>query len=160
MKLHEITAAISNFRAMMEDEELDAQVVEDTLESLEDTLEGKVESLSFIYRQMGADAEFYKAEEERLSKKRKVIEARRERLKQYLAEQLEIAGRDEVKTATAKVVFQVNPPSVYIEDEEKIPPLYVRYVRSVDKKALLQALKNGEAIEGAALHREKSLRVK
>ncbi len=55
----------------------------DTLESIEGAIEEKVEAIHRLYRNMQADIDALKAEEKRLSEKRKVLENEQKRLKEY-----------------------------------------------------------------------------
>ena len=161
MKLHEITSNINQFYNVIADTELDPEVIEDTLSSLMVELNEKVDAIAYVLRKLKAEQQFFKEEEERIKAKREVLANRETRLKRYLEEQLQLAGLDKVKTQLASVSFQNNPPSVYVEDETKIPEVYLLpQPPRIDKKSLLQALKDGVDIEGVSIRQEKSIRVR
>src|SRR5690554_3648844 len=95
MKLYELSQAYQNLLDMQD--ELDKQTFADTLESIQDEIEYKAENTAKMIRAMEAEAKALKEEEERLAHRRKLIEKRIKWLKEYLIENLEIAGKDQVK---------------------------------------------------------------
>jgi len=99
-------------------------------------------------------------EEQRLAERRRAIEAKVERLKTYLQEQLEVAGLQKVKRPTITVAIQANPPSVEIADETLIPSEFMIPQYKVDKKSILERLKNGEEIPGCSLKQTKGVRIR
>lgn len=143
-------------------EEMDLDALEDTLQSIEDAIEVKAENYAYMMRMMDAEAEVIKAEEKRLADRRKAVENRKERLKANLENGLLMAGIDKVKTPTVTVAIQNNPPSVQIEDEDLVPEQFVtvEIIRKIDRKSILQALKDGDLIEGCSIKQGKSLRIR
>lgn len=162
MKLYELTNAINQVWDLVNNDEMDLEVLEDTLQSLEEEIEKKAEGIAHIMRQLDSEADYIKAEEKRLKERRDAVENRKDRLKKYLEEQLTLSGMDKVKTATVTVALQNNPPSVFIENENFVPEQFVTVetIRKVDKKSLLQALKDGEMFDGISLKQGRSLRIR
>lgn len=135
MKLYELTGKYAELQAQMEDG--DHEAVADTLESIEGAIEEKVESIHRIYRNMQADIDALKAEEKRLSEKRKALENEQKRLKKYTETQLTASGIDKVKTGIGTVGFRKSPASVEVIDKHDIPDHFARTVIEVDKKKIL-----------------------
>jgi hypothetical protein len=161
MKLYELT---DNYRRILDilDEGQD-EALQDTLDSIKDAIEQKAEGIAKIIRTMDAEAEAIKAEEQRLAQRRKAIENRRNGLKEYLETQLASSGIDKVKTATFTVALQNNPPSVNVLDDKAIPTTFKVHIPeqwNVDKKLILQALKDGQEIPGVELFQGRSLRIR
>ena len=159
MKLYELA---QNYAQLMEmAEEVDSGALIDTLEALQDAIEDKAENIAKFIKNLEADAKIIKEEEKRLAERRQSIEKKIERLKQYLQEQLEVAGLQKVKRPTITVAIQNNPPSVEIADEKLIPSEFmIPQPAKVDKRAILERLKNGEEIPGCSLKQTKGVRIK
>jgi DNA repair exonuclease SbcCD ATPase subunit len=159
MKLYELAQNYAQLMEMAEEMESDALV--DTLEALQDAIEDKAENIAKLIKNLEADAKIIKEEEKRLAERRQSIEKKIERLKQYLQEQLEVAGLQKVKRPTITVAIQNNPPSVEIADEKLIPSEFmIPQPAKVDKRAILERLKNGEEIPGCSLKQTKGVRIK
>lgn len=159
MKLYDLA---KNYAQLMEmAEEMESDAIVDTLEALQDEIEEKVENIAKFIRNLEADAKIIKEEEKRLAERRQSIEKKIERLKQYLQEQLEVAGLQKVKRPMITVAIQNNPPSVEIADEKLIPSEFmIPQPAKIDKKAILERLKNGEEISGCSLKQTKGVRIK
>jgi hypothetical protein len=159
VKLYEIS---QNYLQLLDmADQMDQEVFLDTLASIEEVLEDKVEHVAKFIRSLEADVEILKAEEKRLADKRKVLENKITGVKEYLQHEMEFAGIDKVKRATVTVSIQANPPSVDVLDESVIPSDYmVPQPDRIDKKALLKALKEGEEIEGCEIKQSRGIRIR
>ena len=112
-------------------------------------------------RSFQVDVDALKLEEKRLADRRRAIEKRIESIKDYLKNQMEVAGIEKVKRPTLTVSIANNPPSVEIEDESLIPFDYmVPQPARIDKKALLTALKEGQDISGASIKQTRGVRIR
>ncbi|WPZ17839.1 siphovirus Gp157 family protein [Geobacillus subterraneus] len=159
MKLYELA---ENYAKLLEmAEEMDTDAIVDTLEALQEAIEDKAENIAKLIRNLEADVKVIRDEEKRLAERRQVIENKIERLKSYLQEQLEIAGIEKVKRPTITVSIRKNPPSVDVIDETLIPDDFlIPQPAKVDKKAILERLKNGEHVPGAALKQTKGVQIR
>jgi SpoVK/Ycf46/Vps4 family AAA+-type ATPase len=159
MRLYELSQNYLQLMNMIEDMEDDA--LKDTLESIEDEIHSKAENIAKLMRNIDGDIDAIKTEEKRLADRRKALENRKNGLKQYVEDQLNLTGIDKVKTATFTIAIQNNPPSVHIDDHEHIPTTYwVAQEPKLDKKLLLQYLKDGNEINGVRLVQNRSLRIR
>lgn len=159
MKLYELTD--DYLRLMEMAEELDPETFQDTLESINEAIEEKIENTAYLIRNLEADIKVLKEEEKRLSERRRALETKVIRIKEYLQNELEKAGIDKVKRPLITVSIQNNPPSVKIVDEKIIPPSFmIPQEPKLDKKSLLQVLKNGEKIPGVELEQTRGLRIR
>lgn len=166
MKLYEIANAYETLWSMVEDDEADLQMIEDTLQSIEGDLEEKVENMIKIIRSIEAEEKALKEEESRLNTKRKARENKRESIKKYLEQNLITMGINKVKTKVGTVNIQNNPQSIEIIDEEVLlsnpesQHYWIPQPKKLDKKKLLEDLKAGKKIEGVVLKQTKSLRIR
>ena len=136
--------------------EEDLQMLVDTLNSINDSIEYKVENIVKFMKNLEGDIVAYKAEEERLKRRRQIQQNTYDRLKQYVQNMLEMAGIQKVDAGLFKVRIQKNPPSVEIVDEKQIPDEYkIPQDPKIDSKKLLNDLKAGKVIEGAKIAEEK-----
>jgi hypothetical protein len=160
MKLYELTGQFNALWNMVSDE-ADLQMIEDTLQSIEGDIEEKVDNIAKLIKSIEVDETAIKTEEERLYNRRKALENRRENIKVYLEQQLMQAGIDKVKGTVFTVSVQNNPPSLRIADEMMLPNgYYVPQPPKVDRKRLLDDVKQGAVIEGVELQQTKSIRIR
>ena len=159
MRLYELSNSFTQLLEMAD--VMDQEVFQDTLQAIEEELESKVENTAKLIRCLEADAKAIKEEEQRLETRRKSIENKIGHIKEYLFNQLTVAGLDKVKRPTITISIQLNNPAVEILDESLIPSDYIIPQPSkIDKKAILTALKDGLIVDGCDLKREKGLRIK
>jgi predicted nuclease with TOPRIM domain len=157
-KLYELT---QNYVSLMEmAEEMDAITLQDTLESIEEEIHDKAENIAKLVKNINADVDALKSEEKRLADRRKSLENKVTHLKEYLQNQLEVAGLDKVKRPTLTVSIQNNPPSVKVIDEKLLSDYMIPVEPRLDKKAILTALKEGMEVSGAELVQGRSVRIR
>lgn len=161
MKLYELT---NNYQKVydMADEDVDMVTWFETLESITDAVEVKVDGIAKLLKAFGANATAIKEEEVRLYNRRKAIENKQDNLKQYLQQQMELIGQDKIKTVTFTASIQNNPPSVNVTDQSLLSAEYIvtKIEQSIDRKKLLEDLKKGKEIPGAEIKTGRSLRIR
>ncbi|MGR6760328.1 siphovirus Gp157 family protein [Paenibacillus sp. T2-29] len=134
----------------------DFQLYVETLESIEDEFEHKVENIAKFMKNIEGDIKAFEDEEKRLAKKRKYLQNKYDGLKSYTQAVLLVNKIDSVNAGLFKVRLQNNPPSVKVLNEGLVPDTYkIPQPNKVDTKGLLQALKQGEKIDGVALVTDK-----
>lgn len=117
----------------------------------------KLEGTACYVRELKAEAGAIKVEEERLAKRRKALENKSERLKNYMMPALEAMG-GKVKGVMASVRIGKSQ-AVTVFDIDALPDAFkhVKTTIAPDKVALKKALKSGEVIPGAALEDRQSV---
>lgn len=164
MNLYEITGDYLSLMDMMQDSDADEQILADTLEGIEGEFEEKADAYAKIIRNLTADIDAIKSEEERLSSKRKSLENRIKWLKENLQRAMEITNKTKFKTSLFSFGIQINRPSVVIDavDMEDIPEDFLRYRDpEIDKAKLKDAIDEGRDLSGIAhLETSKSLRIR
>lgn len=138
-----------------------SDVIADTLESLDEALEGKVESVLHFRQHLLNEATALKAEEQRLAERRKLREAKADRLKDYVNECLNVAGVKKLETPLYTVSYRKSD-IVEITDAKALPVGFLRTntTTNPDKDAIKKALKAGEVINGAQLVTKANLQIK
>ena len=156
MQLYELTEIYLNLKDMdIEKGDLNA-----ALENIDDEIETKADNIAKVLRDFEGDIEALKSEEERLAKKREVIENRQKQLKEYLQNAMLVLDKRKFKTDLFSFNIQCNAPSLKILDESKIPEDYYKIERNLNKNALKEAVKNGLFEDAAELVQTESLRIR
>ena len=150
MKLYEITEAMADLERML-DEGVPEDQLADTIEDMKGDFKEKAESILYILTNMNSQADAYKAEEKRLSDKRKSTEKQIERLKEYLLFNMQELNSGEINNGIMSASIRKGAPVLVISDEDLIPVEWkeIKTTVSTDKRGLLKALKDGEVVEGA-----------
>jgi hypothetical protein len=164
MTLYELTEDYMNLLALAEDPDIDEQAFMDTLDGIEGAIEVKAENYAKIMRQLEADAAACDAESKRLKNKAKTIDNNIKRMKQALQFAMQATGKTKFKTALFSFGIQKNPASVIIDEQyiENIPERFlIRKDPEINRKAIKEAINNGEDLEGLAhLSETYSLRIR
>lgn len=108
--------------------------------------------------------EAMKTEEKRISDTRKTGEAKLEKFKQYVLENMERLGLKEIPTELGSLKINKNPMSVEIENEAEVPNEFKTIVQTtkIDKTAIKNHFKEtGEIVAGTRIIDDKtSLKIK
>jgi len=146
------------------DLEVDPQTVADTLEGLAGALEVKATNIAMFARNLEASAEAIKAAEVQMAARRKAIEARATRIREYIKENMERTGVHEIASPWFKLAIRKNPPSVVIDAESQLAEEFMRQAPppppAPDKKAIASAIKEGRTVNGAHLEQTTRLEIK
>ena len=146
--------------------------IADLWEQLSGQTDEKIERWGLWLRGQTLQAELIKAEEERLTARRKAIENAVKRGKDGLQFHMKRLGRDTVKGKLLTVALANNPPSVKGEvdaaalwgDEDNAFRALIKYVPEsfvLDRRAVLDAFKAGQPIPaGLTVEQGQSLRIR
>ena len=134
----------------------------DTLEAVIGQFEVKAQAVTAYWLNQEAQIGLIDQHIKSMQDKKKALQNRQSRLKEYLAFNMQRTGIREIKaddgTFTAK--FQKNPPAVAVYDEKQRPEEYWVVKREISKSAIKEAIKSGKEIPGAKLESSESLRIK
>lgn len=156
--LYEMTAQASALYEMLQAEEIDEQIFNDTLEAI--GAGEKVDAYCQIIKQMQGEVEVIKTEMERLKSRKDTTENGIDRMKSALLGFLQASGQNKVKTALFSVTMATTQ-AVNITDESKIPHAFlVEQAPKIDKIGIKKALKEGENVSGAELTENVGVRIK
>lgn len=157
MNLYELTEKYKQIQELIEN---GSDNLDDTLESLDDAIDDKLIGYASIIRNLEADVNAIKEEKKRLSDKQRTLENSIERLKDNVKTNLKATGKSKLKAGLFTLSLAKTPPKAVILDDKAIPKhYYIEQQPVLDKRALLDALKQGE-VKGAKLEQTESLRIK
>lgn len=144
--------------------DLDEQTVTDTLEGLSGELEVKATNVAMFARNLEASAEAIKGAEAQMAARRKAIENRAGRLRQYLKDNMERTGILKIEGPHFALSIKKNPPAVHVEAQELVPAEFFNQAPppppALDKKRVGEALKAGKDVPGCRLDQGTRLEIK
>lgn len=154
--LYDMTKQTEELYELLQNDEIDEAVYLDTIEAM--TAE-KLEGYCQIIRQLSADEEMFKAEIDRLSKRKKVCENAQTRLKKRMVDFFEASGIDKLSAGTFKISTAVTQ-AVNIVDESLVPSSFrIPQPDKIDKTAIKTALRTGD-VPGAEIIFNKGVRIR
>ena len=161
MKCYDLTQEQNALLEMMSETE-DEDVLKALFDHIQGKTEDKLEAMAHIRTELLADEDKLTAEILRLQAKRKTIANNISRLQNQITWFLGEMQISKIKTPLYNFSVSKTSGSLKITDESKIPERFKseKMVLEVKKDELKEALKNGEAIDGAELVVSDSLRIK
>lgn len=168
MKLYEITADYQNLLEAIANGEIPEEAIADTLESVTALLEDKADNIACLIKNLMAEAEAIKAEEDKLKARRTAKLNRAERLTNYLSDTLLQSGNTKIETARNVITFRKTPPKVVFDDEKAFlswaiehAPVLLNIPRPTnDRTAVKNAIAEGAEIRGARVESSLSIQIK
>ena len=168
MRLYEITGELLALQELLENPLDDEDVLKDTLEAVQGEYEIKLETYCKVIKNLEADIVGIKAEVDRLSGKRKVLENNIDRLKKAMFESMKATNTPKVKGQLFTVAIQKNGgviPINYDKNDKNItanlPDQLVNIVETPNLEAIRELLEAGKVVDGFTLgERGESLRIK
>lgn len=163
MNLYEINdayeKALSNFT--VDDETGEIIFDDEEIKKLEGAFEEKVDNIACYIKSLNALNDSIKAEKQALDERLKTNDKKVESLKKFLVMSLEMRDMKKFETARNKLSFRKST-SVVINEDAVLPNQFVKKVvtEKIDKKAIGEALKNGEVVEGCYLKESNNLQIK
>lgn len=157
MKLYELTGQWLALRDSCEDTEVE-QIY---LATLEGQIEDKAQGIGMVLKELESTVDALKAEESRLRARRSTVEAKIDWLRDYMKAQMELMGKDKIKTPLFSWSLSDGPARVVITDEALIPEYFWKVIREPSKTLIQEAYKNdGEVVPGTEMQRSRVLRFK
>jgi hypothetical protein len=164
--LYEIADKYTQAFYALADSDLDNETIDDTLEGLEGELVEKGKAVTAFCLNLDAEIEAMKSAEKRISGRRKAMENKRDRLKEYLKQNMARCGISEIKANDGSFVARLyigRDESVVIDDESAIPMDYKREIPASyepEKMLIKKAIKEGFAVPGAHIEKKDRLEIK
>lgn len=158
--IYELTQNYRNLMELLENEEVEADLLQSAFLQNQDDIKDKAENYCKIIKSLEADVSAFKEEEKRIANKRKSLENRIAMLKANLYEAMKATEQSKIKGKLFTLNIQKNPPSLNVSDIGLLPKEFIINTPSADTKAIKDALKNGELIEGCELRVGESLRIR
>ena len=159
--LYELASNYQTVLNMLYDEDVDEEMILDTLEAIEGEIEDKADNYAYIIAEILNDANACKKEKDRLEKRQKNLENKAKNLKKNLAEIMKNTGKTNFKTQLHTFRIQKNGGKRALTIDGEVPDEYQKTIIENDTDKIRQALENGENLPFAHLEpREESLRIK
>ena len=156
--LYELTEVSRELIELFENEEIDEQTLQDTLESI--GVEGKLEDYCKVIRQFEADAFVYKTEKLRFGEKQSRAEKSVERMKAAIVRYFEAVGSTGEKAGAFDLKLRKSE-QVVVDDILKIDDTYLKYkMPEPDKVAIKKAIKAGVKLEGVHIEEKNNVNIK
>jgi outer membrane murein-binding lipoprotein Lpp len=151
--LYSINAAILSCVDLETGEVIDAE----QLAALQMEREQKIENVALWYKNLLSDAAQYKAEKDAFAERERAAKEKAERLKAYLLDALQ----GEAYKSTRVNISYRSSSRVIVDDVLNLPPRFVKFKDpEPDKNAIKDAIKNGEAVNGAHVESCQSIIIK
>ena len=168
MKLYEISNTYKSFLDAVESGEIPEEAITDTLAGIDGEFEDKADNIACYIKSLLSEAQAIKNEVDILIERADAKKHKAERLTDYLYQQFKIAGKTKMETPRNVLQIKNNPPSVQIADADSFTQWakgnasnLLAYKEPLpDKKAIKQALQDGQQIPGAELVRGDKLAIK
>ena len=169
MTLYDIDAQIAALDGAAEDDMLiDAETgelisVSQALDALRMEREAKLENVACWVKNLSAEADAIREEENRLIKRRKAAETKAANLKAWLLAAMtrEDGTTDKLKTGRVSISVKRNPPSTVVDDE-LLPSTYkvAKITYQANKELIKRELLAGGEVPGAHLEYRRSVVIK
>ncbi|MBA8777466.1 siphovirus Gp157 family protein [Staphylococcus schleiferi subsp. coagulans] len=145
----------------MANQDVDPQIIEDTLESIESEIHEKVDNTIGLKRSVDGDVDVIDKEIKRLQDIKKQKQNLSDRLKQILKDMLDQRDLQKYRTPTNYIYKRKNAPSVYVTNESLLDKSYfIQQEPKLNKKQIKEDIKAGIEVAGAELRDSESLVIK
>jgi hypothetical protein len=160
---------MSDYAALMDAidaDELPEEAIADTLEAITSSIEDKADNIACLLKNLDAEIGAFKAEEDRLKKRRQSKEAAYERLKQYLSDSLQRAGMCTLETARNKITFRKSEKVICNDDVfmnwamGNRDDLLTYTSPKANLTAIKNAIKRGDEIAGVEIQINQNIQIK
>ena len=169
MTLYDIDAQIAALDGAPEDDMLiDAETgelisVSQALDALRMARDEKIENVACWVKNLSAEADAIREEENRLIKRRKAAETKAANLKAWLLAAMtrEDGTTDKLKTGRVSISVKRNPPSTVVDDD-LLPSTYkvAKITYQANKELIKRELLSGGEVPGAHLEYGRSVVIK
>ncbi len=163
MKLYDIAQEYNQLLHLVDAGELTAEMVKDTLESINAEFDAKALNCMMVVAQLDSDSEGIGKQIDRLKALQKSIDNSRENLVEYVKEQMLAIDKDKLDLGLFKLTLRKATVQLGEIDEAKVPAKFwvtIPESKRLDRAALL-AVRKIEEIDGVELGESKrSLQIK
>ena len=165
MTLYEIDLAIQQFidnmlDAVDENGEL-KDVDPSQLEQLQAERDQKWEAIACYFKDLTAQADAIKTEENNLKARRENLEKKAARLKELLSSSMLNAQQNKFSTARCAVSFRSSKKVIITNEDALAKDLFViKETRDPNKKAIKALLDAGKTVDGAMLEEQQNIQIK
>lgn len=152
--MYELSKQMQGLQSLIDEGEMDAETLQDTLDGLTTDLQVKGEGVMQYLANIDGDIAAYKAEIQRLSARKKTMENHHAWLKEYLRTNMIESGITKIECPVFTATIRKAGKMVNITNEKDLPTKYQTLVPAswtINKVQILNDLKDGIDIPGAEL---------
>lgn len=141
------------YRELEQRDDLDPETLKDTLDSINDSREVKLDNIANWIENNQADIDFLDKKIKQLREEKQVLSNKNNSLMEYMTTAIDDSGLKELKTENHILKPRNYRASVSIIDEDDIPSEFIKVEtkEKINKTAIYNVLKNGESVNGAEL---------
>lgn len=159
--LYQLTNNYETVLNMIYDEDVDEQMILDTLEAIEGEIEDKADGYAKIIRELESKANARKEEAKRLTESAKSFENKTKLLKQNLFNAMKTTGKTKFATELFSFNIAKNGGKQTLTIDGDVPEEYTKTIIENDNDKIREALESGKELPFAHLEpRGESLRIK
>lgn len=159
--LYKLTDNYETVLNMLYDEDVDEQMIFDTLEGIEGEIEDKADSYAKIIKELESKSNARKEEAKRLSDSAKILDNRVKNLKTNLFNAMKQTGKTKFTTDLFNFNIARNGGKQPLTIDGEVPEEYTKTIIENDTDKIRQALEEGKKLPFAHLEaRGESLRIK
>lgn len=150
--LYEIGKQYQELMALAETADEDMAVaVRDTMQAIEGEFEDKGKAIAMIALNIDGDLDAIQAQIDRLTERKRIINNRKESLKEYLRTNMEAASINKITHPLFTITLGKGRPVVVIDNEKDIPDDFMntKVVTTPNKAEIAKAIKEGVEVPGA-----------
>lgn len=133
MNLYELSEMYVNLQEMLEDDTQDHETIMDTLDSIQEDVETKIDSIIKLIRNTEAEINALKAEEARLNARRKAKEKSEKKLREFIIMIMNTVGIQKVKGLAGTVSLGKEKYKYVVQDEMSLKVRFPEFVEMVPK---------------------------
>ncbi|HEX7648296.1 MAG TPA: siphovirus Gp157 family protein [Noviherbaspirillum sp.] len=154
----ELAAQYRQLAELLAERHDDEQVVADTLESISEPLDERLENLAKIVRNIESAKHGVERTIAQLEARHASLDRAAERARRLILDLMRTSGREKVTTALFSFAVKKNPPAVVVDNAQALAPEYLTWhAPTPNKRAIAAALKEGHSVPGA--HSEQTVRL-
>lgn len=162
MRLYEMSEQYNDLLDMLQND-MENEQLAIMLEGMEGKIEEKIENTVKVMKSLESEGSAIDAEIQRLMKRKAVLGNNVQNLKNNVEMTMRNLNIEQVKGTLHTIGFKKNPPKLNVIRESAIPYEYYNepvVEPKLDRKKLLDAMKNGLLIDGVEIVQETSLTIK
>lgn len=159
MQLYQLTENYNNLLELLENEEVDQEVLKESLDQVKEDINSKVENTALVIKSIDADIKTLDEEIKRLTARKKALERNVSNLKACLLDNMNLSGINKVKGKLITTSIRKSE-SVNIIDEKAIPSDFKKIEYKISKTDIKNAIKGGMDVLGAELKINESINMR
>jgi len=157
MNLYEISAEYCKvLDELSEMEGITEEIISDTLSPVKDDFNNKAIAVTSYFKNLEAEVHAIREAEKSMADRRRSIERRIERMREYLKSQMLLTGINKIKCPYFSITLSKSRGSVNIIDKSKIPDEFMRII----KEPLKELIREAGGCEGAEITENYALTIR